>query len=132
MDMKEIKVEKGAARWLEERLPEIANCYGLSEATLARMTEEDKLMLIEAYEQGDEERAYQMVKDALFLNVLEDMAKFLDIELGDLLEIPRNDREQIMGAFMMQVDIEPDDALKKELFEKIEQAKKGENDGILV
>lgn len=126
MDMKEIKVEKGAARWLEERLPEIANCYGLSEATLARMTEEDKLMLIEAYEQGDEERAYQMVKDALFIDVLEDMAKFLDIELGDLLEIPRNDREQIMGAFMMQVDIEPDDALKKELFEKIEQAKKGE------
>ncbi len=126
MDMKEIRVEKGAARWLEERLPEIANCYGLSEATLARMTEEDKLMLIEAYEQGDEERAYQMVKDALFIDVLEDMAKFLDIELGDLLEIPRNDREQIMGAFMMQVDIEPDDALKKELLEKIEQAKKGE------
>lgn len=105
----------------KEDLIEISKATGISMDTLDSLPEEKVLEVLMSFNTGSLSEIYHIADMQMYYNMLKKVSELTSVPHDMLIRLPQNKIEHLVGQYTMEIDITPDEELKRELFEVINE-----------
>lgn len=106
---------------LKDDLIEISKATGISVDTLRELPEEKVLEILMAFNAGSLSDIYHIADMQMYFNMLKKVSELTGVPHSDLIKLPQKKIETLVGQYTMEIDITPDEELKRELLEVINE-----------
>lgn len=105
----------------KEDLIEISKATGVSMDTLNALSEDKVLQILMAFNSGSLSEIYHIADMQMYFDMLKKVSELTGIPHADLIKLPQKKIETLVGQYTMEIDITPDEELKRELLEVINE-----------
>lgn len=104
----------------EQDLLKISKTTGIDIETLKMMNGSETLQVIMAYNSGDLSDVYSIAQEKIYLNMLKEISEFLQKPYEDLINLPHEKIESLVGQYTMEIGITDDEKLRNNLIKLID------------
>lgn len=105
----------------KEDLIEISKATGISMNTLESLPKEKVLEALMSFNTGSLSEIYHIADMQMYYNMLKKVSKLTGVPNGTLIKLSQNKIEHLVGQYTMEIDITPDEELRRELLEVINE-----------
>lgn len=105
----------------KEDLIEISKATGISMDALDSLPEKKVLEALMSFNTGRLSEIYHIADMQMYYNMLKKVSGLTGVPHDMLIRLPQNKIEHLVGQYTMEIDITPDEELRRELLEVINE-----------